>query len=547
MYRFLLYRYTKMRMVGKGADGLRTFQDEVRRALTKYALLPTLFLAVIGLVLVGISWERYVVVASDESRVVAAEVIAGILRDYDGRTQTVAEMATTAGIGQLRHDAAARAELYGYLYHEVNIAHDGTLFFLLDREEKLVLGSWDYLPEGLATLGSQWGILRRLKEQPSEPQAEFIAHEALYEDDDLVIGRAICDEEGHLQGYILFLLPGRYLRSNITSPYLDFVLQDRFGNTCVRTGSSYTTGGLRKLAPEIRRTNHWLAEFRHQEYYVTQQPVADGAFTLFTVMPVSSLLQRYYLGIGIVAGVLLLMIPILLVSVRRESRARARAIAEEEARATAVSEMRRLESQFNPHFLFNTLENIKFMVKLDPQAAQRMLMDLSRILRYSIKGEERKVTLREDLSYTHSYMEIQQYRFGRRLVYDETIPKEVGDCRIPRLLFQPVLENAIRYGAAEDGSIIIRLSVSWEERPTGKVLCVKIEDQGPGLSAERLQAIREMLAEGADPALHTGIYNIHRRLQLMYGRPYGLQLECPPAGGTVVTLRLPFEKEGVSC
>ena len=247
------------------------------------------------------------------------------------------------------------------------------------------------------------------------------------------------------------------------------------------------------------------------------------------------------------AGVLLLMIPILLVSVRRESRARARAIAEEEARATAVSEMRRLESQFNPHFLFNTLENIKFMVKLDPQAAQRMLMDLSRILRYSIKGEERKVTLREDLSYTHSYMEIQQYRFGRRLVYDETIPKEVGDCRIPRLLFQPVLENAIRYGAAEDGSIIIRLSVSWEERPTGKVLCVKIEDQGPGLSAERLQAIREMLAEGADPALHTGIYNIHRRLQLMYGRPYGLQLECPPAGGTVVTLRLPFEKEGVSC
>ena len=231
--------------------------------------------------------------------------------------------------------------------------------------------------------------------------------------------------------------------------------------------------------------------------------MADGTFTLFSIMPVTTLLQRYYLGIGVVVGVLLLMLPILYVSVRRESRARARAIAEEEARATAVFEMRRLESQFNPHFLFNTLENIKFMVKLDPEAAQRMLMDLSRILRYSIKGEERKVKLREDLSYTHSYMEIQQYRFGKRLSYEEAIPETMQDCRIPRLLFQPVLENAIRYGAEEDGSIHIRLGICQERQEAGDVLCVRIADQGLGLPAERLQAVRRMLAEGADPALHT--------------------------------------------
>lgn len=527
--------------MGREGCDLRTFQDEVRRALTKYAFLPTLFLAAIGFILVLASWERYVVAVSDESRLMAADVISGIFRDYDHRTLVASQQ--VQDIGRLRTDASARAQLYSYLYHEVNIAHDGTLFFLLDAENQLILGSWDYLPAGLAPLGSQWGILRRMREQPSSPQAEFLVREDEYEENDLVIGRAICDEAGQLQGYILFLLPGRYLRNNITSPYLDFVLQDTFGNVCIKTGSSYTSGGLRKLAPEIWHTDHWLTEFRHQDYYVTQQPVADGMFTLFSIMPVSSLLQRYYLGIGIVASVLFLMIPILLISVRRESRARARAIAEEEARATAVSEMRRLESQFNPHFLFNTLENIKFMVKLDPGAAQRMLMDLSRILRYSIKGEERKVRLQEDLSYTHSYMEIQQYRFGKRLVYEESIPDEVKDCRIPRLLFQPVLENAIRYGAGEDGSITIHLRVSWEKQKAAKLLCVRIVDQGPGLPAERLQAIRNMLAEGADPALHTGIYNIHRRLQLMYGRPYGLQLDCPPAGGTIVTMRLPFEKE----
>lgn len=524
---------------------MQTFQDEVRRALTKYAFLPTLFLAAIGLILVLASWERYVVAVSDESRMVTAEVLSGIFEDYNSRTLVVAEKVTD--IGKLRTDASARAQLYSYLYHEVNITHDGTLFFLLDAENQLVLGSWDYLPTGLAPMGSQWGILRRLKEKPSEPQSEFLVREGEYGEDDLVIGRAICDEAGQLQGYILFLLPGRYLRNNITSPYLDFVLQDEYGNTRIRTGASYTNGGLRKLAPEIWHTDHWLTEFHHQEYYVTQQPVADGTFTLFSIMPVTTLLQRYYLGIGVVVGVLLLMLPILYVSVRRESRARARAIAEEEARATAVFEMRRLESQFNPHFLFNTLENIKFMVKLDPEAAQRMLMDLSRILRYSIKGEERKVKLREDLSYTHSYMEIQQYRFGKRLSYEEAIPETMQDCRIPRLLFQPVLENAIRYGAEEDGSIHIRLGICQERQEAGDVLCVRIVDQGPGLPAERLQAVRRMLAEGADPALHTGIYNIHRRLQLMYGRAYGLQIACPPEGGTVVTMRLPFEKGDLTC
>lgn len=251
-------------------------------------------------------------------------------------------------------------------------------------------------------------------------------------------------------------------------------------------------------------------------------------------MPVTDLLQRYALGILIVLAVLVLFIPILLVSIRRESRARVQAIAVEEERAMAMPEVRRLESQFNPHFLFNTLENIKFMVRLDPEAAQRMLMDLSKLLRYSIKGRERLV----DLAYTHSYIEIQKYRFGKRLAYEEEIPEEVLDCRVPRLIVQPVIENAIRYGASADGAIRVQVRAARE----AGMLVLQVQDRGPGLPPERLRELRQMLAEGADPSVHKGIYNIHRRLQLMYGDGYGLTLECPAEGGTLVRLTLPWEK-----
>lgn len=511
---------------------MRTIQDEVRRSLTKYALLPVLFLALVGFALVGASWQHYVAGLSEERRAVAAEVIETEIADYEARAAYVAELGLHPA--DLRASRKARADLYAYLYHEVNITHDGTAFFLLDGNQT-VLSNTDGLPPYLLPIGSSWGILRRLSRNPHHPGAEFV----LRPDDlqDLAIGQAIVSEAGAVEGYILFVIPAEHLRRNISSPHLDFVLEDSFGNVCLQTGGDYADR-LHKLAPEFHGSRHRLVQ-RHQDYYyVTAQPLVKGDFRLYTVMPVTDLLQRYALGILIVLAVLVLFIPILLVSIRRESRARVQAIAVEEERAMAMSEVRRLESQFNPHFLFNTLENIKFMVRLDSEAAQRMLMDLSKLLRYSIKGRERLVDLAEDLAYTHSYIEIQKYRFGKRLAYEEEIPEEVLDCRVPRLIVQPVIENAIRYGASADGAIRVQVRAARE----ADLLVLQVQDCGPGLPPERLRELRQMLAEGADPSVHTGIYNIHRRLQLMYGDGYGLTLECPAEGGTLVRLTLPWEK-----
>ena len=109
---------------------------------------------------------------------------------------------------------------------------------------------------------------------------------------------------------------------------------------------------------------------------------------------------------------------------------------------------------------------------------------------------------------------------------------------MPRLIVQPVIENAIRYGASADGIIRVQVRAARE----ADLLVLQVKDCGPGLPPERLRELRQMLAEGADPSVHTGIYNIHRRLQLMYGDGYGLTLKCPAEGGTLVRLTLPWEK-----
>ena len=129
---------------------MRAIQDEVRRSLTKYALLPVLFLGVVGLVLIGASWQYYVAGLSEERREVAAEVIDNEIRDYEARASYV------AGLGlhpaDLRAVGADRAALYAYLYHEVNITHDGTSFFLLDGDQ-VVLSNVGGLPPYLLPLG----------------------------------------------------------------------------------------------------------------------------------------------------------------------------------------------------------------------------------------------------------------------------------------------------------------------------------------------------------------------------------------------------------
>lgn len=508
----------------------KRFQGEIEHALTKYALIPVIVLAVFGMSLLLISWEHYVTGINHERRALVADVLAGIAADYQAKTEKA--------IGECQNswsklnDAGTRAKIFSDLYSAVNVTHDGTDFYVLDAAGNIKISNKGSLPTALNPLTADFGVIKRLANSAAV-YTEFIAG-----DDknsyDLLVGSRLGEGENIL-GYVFFIIHSSYLTHNIDAGRLDFILADSFANARLTTGANYALDNYKVSFKFLAAQNSLVTADKHI-YYVSQERLTIGNedYTLYALSPATELIERYLLGLALVIAAMLLMLPIIVVSARRESLLRTKAI----EGLSAVAEVRQLESQFNPHFLFNTLENIKFMIKLDSNAAIKMIVALSSILRYSINNENLKVTLASDLEYLHSYMQIQQARFGKRLLYEEDIATDLLAAVVPKLIFQPLLENAIKYGESADGSINIKLSVCAVKND----LCVTISDKGTGLDAAKLNNILAMLEEKTAVTTHTGIYNVHRRLRLLYGEPYGVNVDSTAAAGTTITIKLPLTK-----
>ncbi|MDO5423765.1 MAG: sensor histidine kinase [Eubacteriales bacterium] len=209
----------------------------------------------------------------------------------------------------------------------------------------------------------------------------------------------------------------------------------------------------------------------------------------------------------------------------------------------AVSQMRQLESQFKPHFLFNTLENIRYMYKIDPAGAEQMILSLSNLLRYSQENGESQVPLKKDLVYLENYLSILKYRYGRRLVYEVDVTEEARSCLIPRLMVQPLIENAVKYGFGNKENLRIELKAYCHE---GKLVMI-CRDDGTGMSAGTLAEVTASLEQEENRSGHLGLYNIHRRIYLLYGAPYGVEIRSQEDHGTTVVVSFPARREDGLC
>jgi len=190
--------------------------------------------------------------------------------------------------------------------------------------------------------------------------------------------------------------------------------------------------------------------------------------------------------------------------------------------AAREAELRALRAQLNPHFLFNSLNSINALVGADPEAARRMCERLGDFLRRTLAlGARDAVTLGEELALVDRYLDIEQVRFGSRLRVECELDPSASVCRVPPLLLQPLVENAIKHGvSAVEGRGRVGLRAALE----GNWLAVEVTDNGPGFPA------------GAE--LGHGLRNIMERLNGYYGDSAQLQWQCGE-GGTKVWLRIP--------
>lgn len=204
-----------------------------------------------------------------------------------------------------------------------------------------------------------------------------------------------------------------------------------------------------------------------------------------------------------------------------------------------------LQSQINPHFLYNTLNSIKWMATIQnaPGIAE-MVTALARLMKNVSKGTAAQIPLREELALVKDYVLIQQYRYGGSLTVDYDIgSEELKQCLIHRFTLQPLIENALFHGIEPKGCAgRIQIKAARQTVPAlGDVLQISVTDNGIGMTEETIhQVLAGNSAPSADFFRQLGINNVNKRIQYEFGRDYGLSIQSVPGEYTTMTVTLPY-------
>ncbi|MCI8724386.1 MAG: sensor histidine kinase [Ruminococcus sp.] len=199
------------------------------------------------------------------------------------------------------------------------------------------------------------------------------------------------------------------------------------------------------------------------------------------------------------------------------------------------AEIRALQAQINPHFLYNTLDSINWMlIERDEQDISDVVISLGEILRYAVGGQNHLVPLGSEARYIESYLFIQKNRLEDRLNYQWELAEDTLDVLVPRLIMQPIVENAVIHGIEplKKGGVI--LMKAWIEK---EMLLIRVTDNGRGMNQEELEALREKIS-GTDEIENIGMRNIQRRMELTYGQEQAMEIESVQGEGATITLRM---------
>ena len=198
------------------------------------------------------------------------------------------------------------------------------------------------------------------------------------------------------------------------------------------------------------------------------------------------------------------------------------------------TELKALQAQINPHFLYNTLDSIAWMCERGRNAdAVNMVHALARLFRISISKGHELIPIAREIEHAESYLQIQKYRYKNRFTYHFEVDPGCLDYLCNKITLQPIIENAINHGLdlmVEEGHITVQVC------PDGQDILFRVRDDGVGMTPEQVAAI---LNKGPSDRTGIGIKNVNDRLKIYFGKQYGLRIDSVPDEGTCVEIRMP--------
>ncbi len=558
----------------------KRFKDDIRQTFVIYALIPIIIITFLGYFIAFYILYRTVETGNTSINRAISRKMEYVVNAYSEQAK---ETAATAEVDESILSNRNDIGIYEKMYAFINSMEIKGIFNVFDEDMNPVISSSNLLPEyALKENAFKWGISCRMHETPERVVIEKQVSE-LTGKKSLSIGKAIF-REGKIIGYVTFDLEEKDLRILISENFsTNIVVTDQFGN--VISGTNDLLINQFGKIDLIFRDKAGIVKSANDRYYISRTEILNNCIDIYAISSIGDLVKVSVMTGGILVGLFFILTLLTFISAKKIASSKTRVIDniieaienvqngkldkllnissndefeviasaynkmlediknlidvnKEKAKQSVLSEIKQLESQFNPHFLFNTLEIIRYMVKIEPDSVGKIIVSLSNLLRYSINNSIVNVTLKEDIEYTKNYLLIQKYRYGKKFHYSINIAEDTYDCIVPKLIVQPIIENSIKYGFENRSSLTIRVKANYAEDG----LVIVIYDDGVGMKPEILSEINSVLIQNKNSSSHIGLFNVHRRIQLMYGEKYGINIMSELNSGTVVKIMLPSSR-----
>ena len=547
---------------------IKSFQDNIRRTFIVLSLTPVIAIVFTAILLFIFTWSAYMAETTrEDSKNIAAEADA-VLSTYYSMLGDVEFVVSTANVDV----DSVTDKIFSIIYSSTSDYEDIGNLIIMSPERRALFSSKNNVPEYLTGREySNWGVWNRIKQNPN------VTKTILYEGTLYVVRGVFRGQEPVYA--LIYAVPSQVMADIINTKNRYCLMTDDNGWVYLNNTQGFTDEFGQINGSLQGRTGY--ARIGGQKVICYETSVEKG-LKIYTFSDINRSTRMIIILVVIVAVIFFAIIFITYRSTAKSSEVYTRDVKKIEdafekvqqgnldvslnidsskefqtigndfnemldglkkqieqnkelAQNAAFSQVKQLESQFNPHFLFNTLDNIRFMAKIDAASADKMIVSLSGLLRYSIRETREEVTVAEDLRNLQFYLNILQIRFNKRFAYSINVSEDISECLIPKLLLQPLLENAVKYGFGEKEKLTVNIN-GYQHQERLIFVCV---DDGVGIDQDVLEELKATLQDtGAAPA-HFGLFNIHQRIKLMYNGDYGLDISSKKGEGTTVRLTLP--------
>lgn len=548
------------------------YRKELKRSLISFGVVPV---SIITLLFYNLFFLIGLHMVKENNLEENARIADRLLAKFSQISEESRRLANELDLGLLESSVSYRAEMYGKLYGAANKQNLRSLFTVIDADGNILATNWTEAVDDNRR-NTAWYISKRLKNGTAQTTLMYPNRQSLRNDRIFYnIVNPIFGRDESVKGYIIFNLlenQFRQLMNNVN--YTDIIVADRYDNSILSTNEMLLTKAGK------------IATVDNNTYIVNKKVILDGTISVYSISYTGLFKKIYKIGLFTMIAFFLLITAGTIIFANDSSRRKMKSIdkllsiinrakvGDFNQRATfekedefqvigeylqrllkdidalmlenkeyiersSRAEIKQLEMQIDPHFLFNTLENIRYVTRMEPEKAEKLILILSSLLRYSINNRTQYNSIDEDIRYLKSYLTLQQTRFGEALQYHIEAEEGIGSCSIPKLIIQPLIENAIKYGFKTKTTLKIETII----KSTRKAIYLIIRDDGEGIEKSRLKKLQSFLKNDENNTNHIGIHNVNRRIKLLYGPRYGLRIFSEEGSGTLVIVRIPKIKE----